>query len=162
MNIGNYPCDIAVKAGSDAIEEERRCLYVALTRAKKQLIIMTEYSTWMMTNPFLSNAAIIKKGDQYTAIHPVSSTFPFRVARITSISDTDVSYHIGGKTIYSSIAEFSSLYKTKKEMHPGLAIPHFFFSKINIDLFNCISYGSNTEEKSSIKAANNTKFRFFQ
>ena len=54
MCIGNYPSGVAVKAGTDAIEEERRCLYVALTRAKKELIILTEYNTWVMTNPFYS------------------------------------------------------------------------------------------------------------
>lgn len=35
----NYPLSRAIIAGKDAIEEERRCLYVALTRAKDKLIV---------------------------------------------------------------------------------------------------------------------------
>lgn len=161
MNIGNYPCDIAIKAGTDSIEEERRCLYVALTRAKKQLTIMTEYSTWMITNPFHSKSDTIKKGDSYTAIHPTSSVPPFKTAQIASVNGTEISYHVEGKTIYSSMNEFSSLYRNKEEKHPGLSLPHFFFSSINLDLLNCISGTTQTAEKSSTIAINNTKFNFF-
>jgi len=35
----NYPLSRAIKNGKDAVEEERRCLYVALTRAKNKLIV---------------------------------------------------------------------------------------------------------------------------
>jgi DNA helicase II / ATP-dependent DNA helicase PcrA len=37
LNPYNYPSSRTVKQGKDAIEEERRCLYVALTRAKDKL-----------------------------------------------------------------------------------------------------------------------------
>jgi len=37
VNPYNYPSSRTIKQGEDAIEEERRCLYVALTRAKDKL-----------------------------------------------------------------------------------------------------------------------------
>lgn len=37
LNPFNYPSPRTIKQGKDAIEEERRCLYVALTRAKDKL-----------------------------------------------------------------------------------------------------------------------------
>ena len=37
LNPYNYPSSRTIKQGKDAIEEERRCLYVALTRAKDKL-----------------------------------------------------------------------------------------------------------------------------
>ena len=39
VNPYSYPSNRAIKEGFDAIEEERRCLYVALTRAKDKLTI---------------------------------------------------------------------------------------------------------------------------
>lgn len=39
----SYPSKLAIKEGRDAVEEERRCLYVALTRAKNELIIYGRY-----------------------------------------------------------------------------------------------------------------------
>lgn len=39
----SYPSKMAIKDGEDSIEEERRCLYVALTRAKNELIIYGRY-----------------------------------------------------------------------------------------------------------------------
>lgn len=161
MNIGNYPCEIAIKTGTDAIEEERRCLYVALTRAIKQLTIMTEFCTWAMTNPFCSKLATIKKGELFTAIHPTPSVPSFKTAQITSIDGTNISYHTGGKTIYSPLAEFSNSYRAKEEKHPGLSIPYFFFSKINLDLLNCISANNQEIEKKAVKATDNTNFKFF-
>lgn len=41
----SYPSKRAVKEGPESIEEERRCLYVALTRAKNELIIYGRYFT---------------------------------------------------------------------------------------------------------------------
>ena len=41
----SYPSKRAVKEGQESIEEERRCLYVALTRAKNELIIYGRYFT---------------------------------------------------------------------------------------------------------------------
>lgn len=162
MNIGNYPCDIAVKEGTDAIEEERRCLYVALTRAKKQLAVLTEYNTWMMTNPFCSKNTAVKPGDTYIAIHPTPCDPPFKSAKISSINGNDISIHVKGKTLYKSLAEFSSEYRLKEETFPGLIIPQFFFSRIYPDLFNCIS-GSQRTVAVAKRATNNnnTKFSFF-
>ena len=37
LNTYSYPSQMSLKKGEDAIEEERRCLYVALTRAKDEL-----------------------------------------------------------------------------------------------------------------------------
>lgn len=39
VSYNQYPSPAAIESGEDAIEEERRCLYVALTRAKDQLIV---------------------------------------------------------------------------------------------------------------------------
>jgi DNA helicase II / ATP-dependent DNA helicase PcrA len=39
VNPFNYPNARSVKQGEDAIEEERRCLYVALTRAEDRLCL---------------------------------------------------------------------------------------------------------------------------
>ncbi len=41
----SYPSKRAVKEGEENIEEERRCLYVALTRAKNELILYSRYFT---------------------------------------------------------------------------------------------------------------------
>lgn len=41
----SYPSKRAVKEGEESIEEERRCLYVALTRAKNELILYGRYFT---------------------------------------------------------------------------------------------------------------------
>lgn len=159
MNIGNYPCDIAIKDGVSAIEEERRCLYVALTRAKKQLAIITEYNTWMMTEPKHSRITL-KPGDSCIAIHPTPSDPPFKIAKITSINGDEVCFHIGGKTNYKSLTEFSAAYRPQNEKSTGLSVPHFFFSKICPELFECISGNSQTTSK--VKTNNNSKLNFFQ
>lgn len=39
VNYSQYPSARAVECGEDAIEEDRRCLYVAMTRAKDKLIL---------------------------------------------------------------------------------------------------------------------------
>ena len=160
MNIGNYPCDIAIKEGTNAIEEERRCLYVALTRAKKQLAVTTEYNTWMMTKPFQTKITKIKVGDTYVAIHPTPSNPPYKTAKIVSINGNDICFHVGSKTLYKPFSDFIAAYKSKEEISPGLSIPQFFFSKINTDLFECISgIQQPTAEKTIIK--NNSKFNLF-
>ncbi len=41
----SYPSKRAIKDGVNSIEEERRCLYVALTRAKNELILYGRYFT---------------------------------------------------------------------------------------------------------------------
>lgn len=162
MNIGNYPGDIAVKEGIGAVEEERRCLYVALTRAKTQLAVISEYNTWMMAQPFHTKNTKMKTGDTYIAIHPTPSNPPFKTAKITSINGNDICYHIGGKTLYKSLAEFSAAYKSTEEEFPGLSIPQFFFSKMSPDFFDCISGAKHTSSEKAAKTTNNSKFHFFQ
>lgn len=161
MNIGNYPCDIAIKEGTNAIEEERRCLYVALTRAKKQLSVITEYNTWMMTKPFQAQITKIKAGDTYVAIHPTPFNPPYKTAKIVSINGNEICFHVGSKTLYKSFSEFTAEYKSKEEIFPGLSIPQFFFSKINPDLFDCIS-GIQQPTSKNRKIEYNTKINFFQ
>ncbi len=162
LNVGNYPCDIAIKDGINAIEEERRCLYVALTRAKKQLAITTEYNTWMQTKPIRSKNTPMKVGDTYIAIHPTPSDPPFKTAKITSINGNDICFHVGGKTLYKSLSEFSNTYKPQKEEFPGLSIPQFFFSKISPNLFECISGTQQSSSETTSKTNSSSKFHFFQ
>lgn len=162
MNIGNYPCDIAVKDGINAIEEERRCLYVALTRAKKQLSVITEYNTWMMTEPLQSKITMVKSGESYIALHPTPSDPPFKIVKITSIEGKDICFHQGGKTLYKSLAEFSESYRPKEEVFPGLAIPHFFFSDMCPDFFECISGSQQSIPEKTKKTNSKSKFSFFQ
>lgn len=161
MNIGNYPCDIAIKDGANAIEEERRCLYVALTRAKKQLAVITEYNTWMMTEPYHSKITMVKPGDSYIAIHPTPCDPPFKIAKITSINRNEVCLHVGGKTLYKSMDELSTAYRPKDAIFPGLSAPYFFFSKICPDLFDCISGNSQNVSEKKKKTNNNPKLYFF-
>lgn len=162
MCIGSYPCDIAIKEGADAIEEERRCLYVALTRPRKQLAIMTEYNTWEMATPCRMRPGTIKTGDYYVANKPTPSDPPFKKVQITAIQGTEVSFHQGGKTCYASSRDFSALYRVKEELFPGLSIPHFFFSNISLDLFECKSGSHQTMLEGKFKMNNNnTKFKFF-
>lgn len=162
INIGNYPCDIAIKDGINSIEEERRCLYVALTRAKKQLSVITEYNTWMMTESHQSKITTVKPGESYIAIHPTPSDPPFKTAKITSIDGKDVCFHQGGKTLYKSLAEFSESYRPKEEVFPGLAIPHFFFSDMCLDFFECISGDQQSAPEKTKKTNSKSKFSFFQ
>lgn len=162
MNIGNYPCDIAINEGNNAIEEERRCLYVALTRAKKQLAVITEYNTWMNTGPLRAKITKVKPGESYIALCPTPSNPPFKCAKITSISGNDISFHVEGKTLYRTLAEFSAEYRSKEDTFPGLLIPHFFFSRMCPDLFDCISGNQPSEAKATTKTNNNTKFSLFQ
>lgn len=162
MNIGNYPCDIAVKDGINAIEEERRCLYVALTRAKKQLSVITEYNTWMMTESLQSKITMVKSGESYIALHPTPSDPPFKTVKITSIEGKDICFHQGGKTLYKSLAEFSESYRPKEEVFPGLAIPHFFFSDMCPDFFECISGSQQSIPEKTKKTNSKSKFSFFQ
>lgn len=50
-----FPNTRAITAGEEAIEEERRCLYVALTRAKDQLYIYRTDKAMRVDNPYDEN-----------------------------------------------------------------------------------------------------------
>lgn len=47
----SYPSSLSVMAGSDAVEEDRRCLYVALTRAKDRLYIYRSVRAVKVADP---------------------------------------------------------------------------------------------------------------
>lgn len=52
VNFNQYPSPKAVAAGEDAIEEDRRCLYVAMTRAADRLVIYrSNKATYVENNP---------------------------------------------------------------------------------------------------------------
>ena len=51
VNFNQYPSPRAVANGEDAIEEDRRCLYVALTRAKDRLIIYRTHRAAQVIDP---------------------------------------------------------------------------------------------------------------
>lgn len=51
VNYSQYPSSRAVAKGDDAIEEDRRCLYVALTRAKDRLIIYRSHKAAQVIDP---------------------------------------------------------------------------------------------------------------
>lgn len=52
VNYTSYPSPRAVANGDEAIEEDRRCLYVALTRAKDRLIIYRNHRAAHVIDPF--------------------------------------------------------------------------------------------------------------
>ena len=45
VNFNQYPSPKAVASGPDAVEEDRRCLYVAMTRAKDRLVIYRSHKS---------------------------------------------------------------------------------------------------------------------
>ena len=52
QNFGfSYPTPVAITNGIDAIEEERRLCYVAITRAKKELYITSADTRMLFGNP---------------------------------------------------------------------------------------------------------------
>lgn len=51
-NFTQYPSVKAIANGEDAIEEDRRCLYVALTRAKDRLIIYRNHKVAQVVDPY--------------------------------------------------------------------------------------------------------------
>lgn len=51
VNFNQYPSSKAVANGEDAIEEDRRCLYVALTRAKDRLVIYRSHRAAQVLDP---------------------------------------------------------------------------------------------------------------
>ncbi|MDE6716832.1 MAG: ATP-dependent helicase, partial [Muribaculaceae bacterium] len=51
VNYTQYPSTRAVALGEDAVEEDRRCLYVALTRAKDRLILYRSHKAAQVIDP---------------------------------------------------------------------------------------------------------------
>ncbi|MDE6682547.1 MAG: ATP-dependent helicase [Muribaculaceae bacterium] len=51
VNFTQYPSSKAIANGEDAIEEDRRCLYVALTRAKDKLTIYRSHKAAQVIDP---------------------------------------------------------------------------------------------------------------
>ena len=51
VNFNQYPSPKAVANGEEAIEEDRRCLYVALTRAKDRLIVYRTHRAVQVIDP---------------------------------------------------------------------------------------------------------------
>lgn len=51
VNFNQYPSPKAVANGEDAIEEDRRCLYVAMTRAKDRLVIYRSHRAAQVIAP---------------------------------------------------------------------------------------------------------------
>ncbi|MGM9864537.1 MAG: 3'-5' exonuclease, partial [Lepagella sp.] len=51
VSYSNFPSPHAVEAGEEAVEEERRCLYVALTRAKNRLYLYRSLKASRVVEP---------------------------------------------------------------------------------------------------------------
>lgn len=66
VSVNSYPSAKAIANGTEAIEEDRRCLYVAMTRAKDSLVI---YRTQFAAQTFAPGSAVdgfnIDCGEQY-------------------------------------------------------------------------------------------------
>ena len=60
-----YPSQRSIQNGIDAIEEERRCLYVAMTRAKDQLFIYRDIHSLHASKATEKYNGEIKKGDKF-------------------------------------------------------------------------------------------------
>lgn len=56
VNYNQYPSSKAIAAGDDAVEEDRRCLYVAMTRAADRLIIYRSQRAAQVADPDESDA----------------------------------------------------------------------------------------------------------
>jgi len=52
VNFNQYPSVKAIANGEDSIEEDRRCLYVALTRAKDRLVIYRSHRAAQVIDPY--------------------------------------------------------------------------------------------------------------
>lgn len=69
VSVNSYPSAKAIANGTEAIEEDRRCLYVAMTRAKDSLVI---YRTQFAAQTFAPGSAVdgfnIDCGEQYFLI----------------------------------------------------------------------------------------------
>lgn len=95
-----FPSERAYADGMDAVEEERRCLYVAMTRAKNDLYIMrssksirayeiNDHACPYFLNDFDMNLVELKS--PYTSSHSRTDHFNLEYADINILDDMDFS-----------------------------------------------------------------------
>lgn len=143
VTAGNYPSTLAVRNGEDQIEEERRCLYVALTRARKSMYLFTDYATWSMTETLRTAPKELRCGAAFVSNRPEEKSAPevFTNVRIASLESDYVCFHTrDGRTGYSLISDFLCNYRPKDVRNPPLAVPYFFLGDMDIRLFEPLAY----------------------
>jgi len=74
----NFPTPRAILNGFDAVEEERRCLYVAVTRAKDQLFLYRNINCEHTDN------GVIAKTKDYTGTIDVGAVFINKIPRLNT------------------------------------------------------------------------------
>jgi DNA helicase-2/ATP-dependent DNA helicase PcrA len=91
-----YPTQRAILNGSDSIEEERRCLYVALTRAKDELYIYRNIYSHHVVQPKSVYTGDITVGDIF-----IMKRYPENQSIITDIQNRNGNNYISFKPINS-------------------------------------------------------------
>lgn len=145
ITAGNYPSMQAVRNGYEQIEEERRCLYVALTRARRSLFLMTDYATWSMTETLRTDPGQLHCGARFVSNRPDEKAAPsvFTNARIVSLESDYVCFRTDdGRTGYSLINDFLFAYRPAGDRNPPLTVPHFLFGDMDLRLFDSIAMPS--------------------
>lgn len=89
-----YPTQRAILNGSDSIEEERRCLYVALTRAKDELYIYRNIYSHHVVQPKSVYTGDITVGDIF-----IMKRYPENQSIITDIQNRNGNNYISFKPI---------------------------------------------------------------
>lgn len=156
VTAGNYPPMIAVRNGQEQIEEERRCLYVALTRARKSLCLLTDYATWSMTEPVRTDPKMLRPGARFISNRPEEKAAPlvFIKASIVSLESDYVCFHTDdGRTGYSLINDFIYTYRPEQEKNPPLMVPHFLLGDMDIRLFEPVAYTQDAQPRKTVDNA---------
>lgn len=110
VNPRSYPILAAVVAGEKAVEEERRCLYVALTRAKDELNIY-RWSKSVHTQQE-DDTAMLREGAEY-----LSRLDENKVVQVSKVDNGQVSFTVFDKTNHQvevlTTDKFQQSYKKK-------------------------------------------------
>ena len=133
MEEGIFPGNQSIYDGPDAIEEERRLAYVAITRARKKLYISSAYSRLMFgtTSRNLPSRFLSEIPEELCNITKAQSSYTdsYAVTR-TSYGDTPYGY-TNGSALYSQntrgFAGKSSADGSTKTYRAGMSVNHKTF-----------------------------------
>lgn len=98
MNVspGTYPMSRAVAEGLDAVEEERRCLYVALTRARNRLVVTRNISSLHGSRLMVSAAVSDRDSQAGQTVDPGNVETYFFNGLPADLFDSDLSMEAAG------------------------------------------------------------------